>query len=108
MPATFEGVGPFDVVSLDNVQTYDDGTVSVDFVYGGFFNGPGGVTAERWYLVEEDGDLKVDNITQISMPEGVPCGRDRRRGANGRLRLRPQPDDPAGRHADYLPPDQRE
>lgn len=74
VPATFEGVGPFDVLSLDNVQTYDDGTVSVDFVYGGFFNGPGGVTAERWYLVEEDGYLKVDNITHISMPEGVLAG----------------------------------
>jgi uncharacterized cupredoxin-like copper-binding protein len=74
VPSTFEGVGPFEVRSLDNAQTYDDGSVSIDFVYGGFGNGPGGISSERWFFVEEDGLLKLDNILPISLPEGALPG----------------------------------
>jgi len=74
VPANLEGAAPFEVVSLDNAQTYADGSYSVDFIYSGFFNGPCGITAERWFLVDEGGYLKVDNITQISLPEGALPG----------------------------------
>lgn len=74
VPATFEGAAPFEVRGLDNVQTYDDGSVSIDFVYGGFYNGPGGLSSERWFFVEEEGILKVDNILFIPLPEGALPG----------------------------------
>ncbi len=68
VPATFEGVGPFEVRSLDNVQTYPDGSASIDFVWSGFYAGPNTVVSERWFFVPEDGLLKIDNIIGIPLP----------------------------------------
>ena len=46
VPATFEGVQPVEIRSLGNAQTYADGSVSVDVVYSGLFNGPGALGSE--------------------------------------------------------------
>ena len=72
--ADFEGVQPMDIRSVGNAQTYDDGSVSVDVVYAGFFNAPGALSGERWFFVEEDGYYKLDNIGSGPMPEGVLPG----------------------------------
>jgi uncharacterized cupredoxin-like copper-binding protein len=74
VPATFEGAGPMDVLQIANAQTYEDGHVSVDYVYAGFFNAPTAITSERWFYVEEDGIYKLDNITPIALPADVLPG----------------------------------
>ncbi len=74
VPASFEGAVPLEVVSLDNVLTYEDGSASVDIVFTGFFNGPGGISAERWFIVEDGGFFKINIITPIAMPEGALPG----------------------------------
>jgi hypothetical protein len=74
VPSTFEGAAPIEVRLLENVQTYADGVASVDFVYTGLGNGPGGLASERWFFVEEDGLLKLDNILFIPLPEGALPG----------------------------------
>lgn len=74
VPATFEGVQPVDIRSVGEAQTYDDGSVSIDWVYAGLFNGPGGLTSERWFFVEEDGFAKLDNIGSAPFPEDALPG----------------------------------
>jgi hypothetical protein len=74
VPASLEGAAQFDVRFLGNVQSYDDGSVSIDFVYGGLFNGPGGLSSERWFFVQDGGIDKLHNILQIPLPEGVLPG----------------------------------
>ncbi len=71
VPATFDGAVPLEVVSLDNVLTYEDGSSSVDIVYTGLFNGPGGISAERWFIVEDGGYLKINFLAPIAMPDGA-------------------------------------
>ncbi len=74
IPATFEGVQPVEIRMVGDVQSYGDGQVSVDWVYAGLFNGPGGLSSERWFFVEEDGYLKLDNIQPAPMPESALPG----------------------------------
>jgi hypothetical protein len=74
VPIAFEDAGPMEVIRIDNVQIYEDGTVSVDYVYGGFIGAPTSVTSERWFFVQEDGIYKVDNILPNALPEGVLPG----------------------------------
>ncbi|MDQ3045208.1 MAG: hypothetical protein M3R06_08675 [Chloroflexota bacterium] len=74
VPASFEGVQPIDVRSVGNAQSYEDGSVSVDGVYTGLFNGPGSIASTRWTFVEEEGILKLDGIEEIPLPEGALPG----------------------------------
>jgi uncharacterized cupredoxin-like copper-binding protein len=73
-PAMMEGAGPLEVLRIENALVYADGTVSVDFVYTGFFNGPTAITSERWYLVQTDGIYKVNWISPNSLPADVLPG----------------------------------
>jgi len=54
--------------SLGNAQTYADGSVSVDAVYSGLFNGPGALGSERFFFVEEDGVYKLGTIGSAPLP----------------------------------------
>ena len=74
VPADLEGAQPVEIRAVGNTQTYDDGRVSVDWVYAGFFNGPGALSSERWFFVEEDGFYKLDNIASAPMPADVLPG----------------------------------
>ena len=74
VPADFEDVQPVDIRSVDNAQTYADGSVSVDAVFTGLFNGPGQVGSARWTFVEEDGYQKLDNYQDVPLPEGALPG----------------------------------
>jgi len=74
VPTTFEGAQPFEIRTVGEAETYDDGSVSVAVVYAGFFSGPGALTSERWYFVEEDGYAKLDNIAGALLPEGALPG----------------------------------
>jgi hypothetical protein len=69
--ASMEGVQPVELVAAENAMVYADGSISVDIVFTGLFNGPGAIGSERWFLVEEDGYWKLDNITPIPLPEGA-------------------------------------
>ena len=71
VPATFEGVQPIDLRSVDNAQTYADGRVSVDAVFTGLFNGPGALGSARWFFVDEDGTYKLDHYQDVPLPEGT-------------------------------------
>ncbi len=71
IPADMEGVQPVELISSGNVLAYDDGRVSVDLVFTGFFYGPGAIGSERWTFVLEEGFYKLDNITWISGPAGL-------------------------------------
>ena len=53
----------FQVQSIDNPMTYDDGRVSVDFQYQ---ETPYSVSAERWFFVDEDGTRKLDSVSFIT------------------------------------------
>ena len=74
VPLAFEGVQPVEIRSAGNAQAYGDGRVSVDWVYTGLFNGPGALSSERWFFVEEDGYHKLDSFEPAPMPEGVLPG----------------------------------
>ena len=74
VPADFEDVQPVDIRLVDNAQTYADGSVSVDAVFTGLFNGPGQVGSARWTFVEEDGYQKLDNYQDVPLPEGALPG----------------------------------
>ncbi len=71
VPATFEDVQPVEIRSIDQVQTYDDGGVSVDWVYAGLFGGPGALSSERWFFQPEEGILKLDNLMPVGVPEAA-------------------------------------
>jgi plastocyanin len=54
--------------TTDNVQTYDDGSVSVDVTY---LQTEYQFTAERWFLVQDEGVWKIDRlVAQRPEPEG--------------------------------------
>ncbi len=75
VPGSFEGVQPMAVRSIGNAQSYADGSVSVDVVYTGLFGGPGALSSERWFFVDEEGELKLDSIQfGLSLPEGALPG----------------------------------
>lgn len=76
MMAEFGTGNPYDVVmflegfsfgevTVDNPQTYEDGSVSADIQYQG---SQYQITKERWYLVDEDGTLKL-NDDSLETPE---------------------------------------
>ena len=52
----------FQVQSIDNPMTYEDGRVSIDFQYQ---ESQYQVAAERWFFVDEEGTWKVDSSTNI-------------------------------------------
>lgn len=62
---------PVEIRMIGEVRAYDDGRVSVDWIYAGLFNEPGLLGSERWFFVEEDGYHKLDNIMPAPAPEGV-------------------------------------
>jgi len=68
VPATFGDAQPVEVRSFEGVQNYEDGSIGVDVVYTGLFNGPGALASSRWTFVEEDGILKLDNYEDVPMP----------------------------------------
>ncbi len=75
VPATLEGAQPVTVRTIGNAQAYADGTVSVDVVYTGLFNGPSAIASERWFFVEEDGLLKLLGIQPaVVLTEGALPG----------------------------------
>jgi hypothetical protein len=51
---------PMTIESASDVQTYADGHLSVDVVYSGFDGPPTQLTHDRWFLIEDDGYLKLD------------------------------------------------
>lgn len=53
----------FQVQTIDNALTYEDGRVSADFQYQ---ETPYQVTAERWFLVDDGGTWKLDASTPIA------------------------------------------
>jgi uncharacterized cupredoxin-like copper-binding protein len=70
VPLTLEGIMPMRIVEEVDVVSDADGRVGVHLIYGDFFNSPGVLSSERWYLVEEDGVWKVDEIANQPVPEG--------------------------------------
>ena len=72
--AELEDATAIEIVSIGNALAYDDGRVSVDLGFSGFFDGPGGLGSERWFFVIEDGHAKLDNITPAAAPAGTLPG----------------------------------
>ena len=52
--------GPMTIESAGDVQTHEDGHVSVDLIYTGLDGPPTQVTHDRWFLIEDAGYLKLD------------------------------------------------
>jgi len=63
-----EDLQPIEVISTGNAMAYEDGSVSIDVVVGGFFSGPGGLSSSRWTFVDEDGLWKLDNFMDVPLP----------------------------------------
>lgn len=66
--ANLEGAQTLEIRSIGEARTYADGSVSIDFVYAGLFNGPGGLSSERWFFVEESSYYKLDTIESVPLP----------------------------------------
>ncbi len=58
---------PVTVEAVGDVRTHDDGRVSVDVQYAGFYT-PGSLLHERWFLVDDGGVLKVDEAVGMLYP----------------------------------------
>ena len=68
--AQFGEVPPIATRSIDNPQSYDDGRVSVDVTYSGFFAfGPNQINRDRWYFVNEGDYWLVD--AREALPVGM-------------------------------------
>ena len=57
---------PMTIESASDAQTHEDGHLSVDLVYTGFDGPPAQLTHVRWFLVEDDGYLKLDASENLS------------------------------------------
>jgi len=58
---------PVTIESAGDVRTHEDGRVSVDVQYSGFY-APGSLLHERWFLVDDGGVLKVDETVGMLYP----------------------------------------
>jgi hypothetical protein len=58
--------GPMTIESASDVQTHADGHLSVDLVYTGLYGPPTQLTHDRWFLIEDDGYLKLDASENLS------------------------------------------
>lgn len=61
------GFAPVTIETVGDVWTHEDGRVSVDVQYAGFF-APGSLLHERWFLVDDGGVLKVDEAVGMLYP----------------------------------------
>jgi hypothetical protein len=52
--------GPMTIEAASDVQTHEDGHLSVDLIYTGLDGPPTQVTHDRWFLIEDDSYLKLD------------------------------------------------
>jgi hypothetical protein len=57
--------GPMTIESASDVQSHPDGHLSVDLVYTGLDGPPTQVTHDRWFLIEDDGYLKLDTSENL-------------------------------------------
>ena len=70
--AQFGEVPPIATRSIDNPQPYDDGRVSVDVTYSGFFAfGPNQINRDRWYFVNEGDHWLVDAREALPVEMGT-------------------------------------
>lgn len=74
VPSTFEDAQALELMSAGNVLAYDDGSVSVDIVFTGFFGGPGAIGSERWFFVVDGDTYRIANITPNPVPAGTLPG----------------------------------
>jgi hypothetical protein len=58
---------PMTIEAARDVQSHADGHLSVDLVYTGLDGPPTQVTHDRWYLIEDDGYLKLDASENLSV-----------------------------------------
>lgn len=63
-------VAPVTVEAISDVRTHEDGRVSVDVLYGGFY-APASLLHERWYFVDDAGTLKLDEAVGELYPADV-------------------------------------
>jgi uncharacterized cupredoxin-like copper-binding protein len=61
---------PVTIEAISDVRTHEDGRVSVDVLYGGFYT-PGALLHERWYFVDDAGTLKLDEAAGELYPADV-------------------------------------
>ena len=71
VPASMEGVQPISIVTEGEPVVDENGTIGLHLVFGDFFNAPGTLTSERWFMVEQDGYWMVDRIEGTPVPEGT-------------------------------------
>lgn len=58
---------PVTIESVGDVRTHEDGRVSVEVQYAGFYT-PSALLHERWFLVDDGGVLKVDEAVGMLYP----------------------------------------
>ena len=61
---------PVTIEAIGDVRTHEDGRVSVDVLYGGFY-APASLLHERWFFVDEAGTLKLDEAAGLLYPADV-------------------------------------
>ncbi len=61
---------PVAIEAISDVRTHEDGRVSVDVLYGGFYT-PSSLLHERWFFVDEAGTLKLDESVGLLYPADV-------------------------------------
>lgn len=64
------GFAPVTIEATSDVRTHEDGRVSVDVLYGGFY-APASLLHERWFFVDEAGTLKLDEAVGLLYPADV-------------------------------------
>lgn len=74
VPLSLEGVTPMRIVATGEPVGDQDHRVGLHLVYGDFFNAPGVLTSERWYLVQEGEFWKIDEIVPVSAPDSFLTG----------------------------------
>jgi hypothetical protein len=69
VPLMLEGVTPMRIVATGEPVGDQEHRIGLHIVYGDFFNAPGVLTSERWYLVKDGDFWKVDAIVPNAAPE---------------------------------------
>jgi hypothetical protein len=68
VPLAMEGVTPMRLVEQGEAVGDQNHRVGLHLIFGGFFNGPGVLSSERWYLVKDGDFWKLDEIKPVTAP----------------------------------------
>jgi hypothetical protein len=70
VPLALEGAGTPRIVSMGEPVADQDHRIGLHVVLGDFYNPPGTLVSERWYMVQDGDHWKLDETVPVPAPEG--------------------------------------